>query len=236
MYAQGRIIAQYITDMPARAVCELATGKAATIRELSYQFPGTAFTGLDLPHGQLDVHAKKPGNLTLVEGDYHDLSQFADASFDLVYIIEALCHAHSKSTVIKEANRILRPGGLLIIFDGYSAKSSEAMTDDEHLAMRLTFASMMVQTEDHAYDRLQKTLRDEHFTIVKENNLSERVLPSMQRLEKKAATLFRHPRLARLATTLVGATVTGNAIAAYLMPVSVKSGLFQYWLTVAKKI
>ena len=231
----ARIISKAIEASQGTAVLELAAGKAATTKHLADTYSHFEFTGLDLPHGQLNIRSSHFSNLKLIEGDYHDLSQFADNSFDIVYIIEALCHARSKDAVIKEVYRVLRPKGTFIIFDGYIAKPHAKMTDVENLVSNLTFASMMVTKKGHLYKDLQNSLRSNDLKIVDEENLSKFVLPSMKRLESKAETYFRHPKIAKFANKIVPIEVTGNAVAAYLMPLSVGAGLHQYWLTIARK-
>jgi cyclopropane fatty-acyl-phospholipid synthase-like methyltransferase len=48
------------------------------------------------------------------QADYAATS-FPDASFDVVWTLEALCHAPSKAAFYREAARLLRPGGRLIV-------------------------------------------------------------------------------------------------------------------------
>lgn len=231
----ARIISKNIEFSKGSDVLELAAGKAATTKYLADQYEHINFTGFDLPNGQLNVRSSNLSNLKLVEGDYHDLSRFDAESFDVVYIIEALCHANDKTVVMKEVQRILRPDGLFIIFDGYTSKKHSEMTKTEALVSDLTYTSMTVTKNGHLYKDLQKNLRASGFDIVEEENLSRFVLPSMKRLESKAKKYFAHPRVARLANRVVPIEVTGNAVAAYLMPLSVDAGLHQYWLTIASK-
>ncbi len=231
----ARIITRYIDLSKARNVLELAAGKAATTTYLARQHQPVSFTGLDLPQGQLDIRSPRAANLILEEGDYHDLSRYSDNSFDVVYIIEALCHARSKQEVIAEVARILRPGGYFIVFDGYASMPRGKMTDLEVLASDLTYKSMMVSADGHYYLDFTRSVASSGLDIVLQEDLSERALPSMRRLEAKAKMFFAHPKIARAVNRLVPNEVTGNAIAAYLMPVTVQQGLHQYWLTVARK-
>lgn len=53
-------------------------------------------------------------HLTLVQGFMHDLSGFADESFDLIFHPASNCYAPDILTVWLECFRVLRPGGALL--------------------------------------------------------------------------------------------------------------------------
>ncbi len=231
----ANLISRFMNNVNTLDVLELAAGKAATTKYLAKKYPTISFTGLDLPNGQLNISSSKNTNLRLVEGDYHDLTQFDNNSFDVVYIIEALCHAINKKQVIKETNRILKPGGVFVIFDGYASKERGSMSAIETLVSDLTYSSMMVTKDDHSYAELRSNLISSGFNIIEEENLSKYVLPTMERFEKKAIKYFQKPLYAKVLNTILPIEVTGNAVAAYLMPLSIKAGLHQYWVTVSKK-
>lgn len=60
---------------------------------------------------------------TFLVRDYIDTG-FTKESFDVVWAIESVCHAEDKSLFVKEAHRILKPGGRLIVADGFNARNS----------------------------------------------------------------------------------------------------------------
>ena len=58
---------------------------------------------------------------------------FEDASFDGVVGIESVCYAESKSAFLAEAWRVLRPGGRLVVLDGFRQRTALTPRDARDL-------------------------------------------------------------------------------------------------------
>lgn len=234
---QVRIIESYITRIKAKNVLELATGKGANLECLAHNFSDVSFTGIDLPGGQIseteDVVANLP-NVEIVEGDYHDLSYINKETFDVVFVIEALCHSTDKRKVAGQVHRILKPDGLFIVFDGYRSDDSKYIDETSKLAMELTQKSMAVERFEK-YSEVVAQIQQAGFDVEKEEDFTKNIFPTLYRFEKLANCLFFNVWIGKIITKVVSEEFAKNAIAGYLMPDLVSLGLAKYYLSVCTR-
>ena len=69
------------------------------------------------------------GHVSFEQQDYTHTS-FPDASFDVVWAMESLCHAPDKRLVLAEARRLLRPGGRLGMVEYMRTRRPHAAVDE----------------------------------------------------------------------------------------------------------
>ena len=235
---QPKLVAEYIRKLDAKNVLELGVGKGASSIYLAEKFPDIHFDGIDLPNGQLDIAkrgAKKVENFRPVEGDYHNLGRFSTNHFDVVFAIEALCHSTVKEKVLGEVRRVLREGGVFIVFDGYLGKPRSSLKAAESLAVQLTEKGMVVK-EFENYAGFKDKVSKAKFETIYEEDVSQFILPTVERFERLAEkALFNRPKIGRIIVRFFPSEFAANAIAGYLMPELVKLGIARYVILVARK-
>ena len=110
---------------PAR-VLDMGCGLGATLRSIAHRLPDAELHGITLVPWQLEqglqLNRASPeaGRIALALGDYEHTA-FLSEHFNAVYAIESSCYAHgaNKSAFLQEAHRLLRPGGRIVIADGF---------------------------------------------------------------------------------------------------------------------
>lgn len=233
----ARTVENYIKDSRTKKVLELATGRGANSYWLAKRHHDVSFYGVDISNGQLDFafkKAKKVNNYHPSYGDYHDLIAYESNTLDIVFIVEALCYSTVKEEVLNEVHRVLKPGGVFIVFDGYLNKELPEMTTDEILAVQLTEKGMALEKFE-SYADFKEKIKRSSFTLHFEENVSSYVIPTMRRFERMAQKFFSHPVLAKVATKVLPNKFTYNSVSGYLMPLLFETEVFSYWITILKK-
>ncbi|USN54406.1 MAG: methyltransferase domain-containing protein [Candidatus Peribacteria bacterium] len=165
---------------------ELACGRGYNLSRIAQHTTAQKYIGLDLSNVRLQYSwDKQDMRLEYVQGDFHDLSRFADATIDFVYIIEALCHSANKLRVFEEIYRVLKPGGKCMVIDGYAASHLSSL---QEFALALTARGMAVEQVE-TYEQVLAYATQSGLHVSYEKEKSREVLPSMRRLKRKTRWL-----------------------------------------------
>jgi len=132
----------------------------------------------------------KKGMVVLDAGCTQDFGKtnFANDYFDVIFGIESLCYASPKTNILKELHRILKPGGILIIADGYlKGKSIGYLFQKEIKDFMNAFALKEFVTGGEMVASLKKA----GFSAIQSNSYLNRVKTVLYWLVKLGGSFFR---------------------------------------------
>jgi tocopherol O-methyltransferase len=118
------------------------------------------------------------GNANFSVQDYCHTS-FKEDSFDKVYGIESICHASEKLDFLKEAYRVTKSGGHLVVSDFFEADNLTAKEDK--LLMKKWADSWAIPAFEPLSSFIAKA-NEAGFTLVEKNDISSYIMKSAKRL------------------------------------------------------
>jgi SAM-dependent methyltransferase len=154
------------TDLTGQSVLEVGCGRGGGAAFVFERLGPRSVTGLDLARRAVDRARRRYGRpgLSFVAGDAEQLP-FADGAFDAVLSVESShCYA-DPSRFWREAHRVLRPGGHLLLADGRHAQ--------------LSSTDVALFTRDDV-DSLRSQLADAGFRTLEEQDITANVLRALE--------------------------------------------------------
>ena len=105
---------------------DLGCGLGATLRSVFRCLPSARLAGVTRVPWQvqraraLNEAAGCAERVCVIEGDYEEIN-LRGSSYDGVFALESSCHARGadKGALLEQAHRVLRPGGRLVVADGF---------------------------------------------------------------------------------------------------------------------
>jgi cyclopropane fatty-acyl-phospholipid synthase-like methyltransferase len=163
---------------------DLGCGLGATLRSFARRLPRAWLLGITRVPWQVENasrlnHAAGCGErVRIVEGDYED-TMLPTAGYDGVYALESSCHAHGadKGVLLAEAHRLLRPGGRLVVADGFLTRDWFANALQRRIYYKLCECWVIEQLAQ--LERFRARLEDLGFTDIAIENLQMCVAPSV---------------------------------------------------------
>ena len=197
---------------------------------------GCRVTGITLSDKQVEQatnNAKQKGVSDLVDfkAINYGATNFPDASFDVVWGCESICYADDKEQFIKEAYRLLKPDGRLVIADGFVS----AFTNNDNPVIRQWLDGWMVNYLETP-QRFESFMQQAGFTTISYRDISKEAAHSSRRLYKfyflaSMYLAWKKINFSKPATEMQ----KKNIAACKYQYLGMKKGLWQYGLITGKK-
>ena len=149
---------------------------------------GARVYGISLSRNQVRLakgYARKhdASRLTHFQVQDYSATKFPENFFDVVYGIESICYAFPKSAFLKEARRILKPGGKIVIADGYCRRIPANFRERKIIS---DFTRAFALKELITYGQMARSLRQAGFIKIRELDKTKNVRPSVEHFARLA--------------------------------------------------
>jgi ubiquinone/menaquinone biosynthesis C-methylase UbiE len=158
-------------------------------------------------------------------------TDFPDNSFDVVWGCESICYADDKEQFIKEAYRLLKKGGRLVVADGFVTEFS----NNQNVIIKKWLNGWQVNYLETP-GRFQQFMKNAGFNEIRYSDISRQASHSSRRLYKfyflaNLYLLWKKINFSKPATDFQKKNIT----ACKYQYIGLKKGLWQYGLIIGKK-
>ena len=227
---QPETISEYIP--PKAKVVELGSGQGANICYIARKHPDSSFIGVDLRPPKLKTGF--PKNVKMYKKDYQDLSFIESNSIDVVYGIETIVHCSDKLKVFNEIARILKKGGILILYDYILVNNFETYLPYEQTAIKIISnggAAAVIESKDEWASYFEKS----GLTEIKTTDYHKEILPDLKKLERKASHIMKKERRTKWMFKLLPRKFVNNILLGWLGYDAYNEGIGYYNEYIYKK-
>ena len=231
----NKILARKASILDSDLVLDAGCGIGGSATWLAYNIR-CAVTGISLSAKQVSratLLAAKDGlsNKIIFEEKDFTATGYPDASFDVIWAIESVCHTNDKKQFMDEAYRLLRKGGRLVMADFFK-KDGLVGKEAQWISQ---FASGWAVNDFATIEKFELELLDSGFDRIQIENITKAIRPSARRLYRAwfpgalLGLLYRifHPKATDFGKN--------NVDTAYLQYKCLKKNLWQYFTVLAYK-
>lgn len=185
------VMAQAVGVQPGEEILDAGCGVGGSAVWLAATY-GARVTGITLVDEQAEIATTTARERGVADacafsvGDYTH-TRFAPASFDILWAQESVSHAPDRSSFVREAWRLLRPGGRLVQEDIF-ASTVQPTRREQELVDEMRRAWLVEEMPTAA--AYEGCLQETGFVDIQIRDISQQVRPSIRRLRNYARLLY----------------------------------------------
>jgi tocopherol O-methyltransferase len=175
------------SDRVLDAGCGVGGSAIWLARELGVRVVGINVVPGDIDRARRYARRRKVADRVTFELQDMTRTAFPDASFDVVWAIESVCHVPDKREFLAEARRLLRPGGRLIVADAYRRQRPFGPANERLLH---DWLSSWAVPDLVTPDEFTSAAEQNGFARVRFEDVSAHVRPSSRRMYRLMCVLY----------------------------------------------
>lgn len=230
----NEVLASYAEIKPGSRIIDAGCGLGQSTEWLAKNLNATA-TGITLVPKQVASIKKRlisnpVSNVDFLVADYLHMP-FQNNSVDVVWAIESVCHAPDKSLFYKEAFRVLKPGGKLVMAD--SIRCNRPLPDEKEKLLNEIFGAWAIPDIDTVEEH-SKHASSAGFSSFKNKDVTDSMMVSYRNL-KAVCKRYSGLSLALYKTGIISTLRHKNMLASMKQLDGIEQKVFTYQHIVAEK-
>jgi tocopherol O-methyltransferase len=180
------------------------------------------------------TNAERSGVESLTSFEVMDFSRttFSKNTFNVIFGIESVCHAYPKQNFLDEMYKILKPGGILYLSDGYQLRKPSNLAEQNIVSI---LCRVWRLKELINFSKMSDLIRGRGFTLLKVESKSDAVRPTFKYMNFLIRISYPLTFLSRYSKSEVLSTIADNSDSMRNYILGDSLGLVGHYVHVAKK-